>query len=242
MARTGDRGRTDPPAREIFPDELARRVAVIKEAKLYKFACCDKPSLEADELDIILSDPAGYHAEMGEKWRSVSIRPCVRCGSVGGKANPRKRETNRPLRISGRRFAVDGQLCKSCYDYLDWKQSQGEKRVGNYDGAKCPVDGIPWDEHTAACANHRLWPGAEPDPSLEHLARAEGKAQTTEAARRRRMSTLQMRQDRINRERAIGGKGAMAGQLIEGEKYANGSASQAEALDAILANGKGGGG
>jgi hypothetical protein len=52
---------------------------------------------------------------------------------------------------------------------------------------KCDVCGVLTEAHTADCPRHAYRPGAEADPGLEARIRADARARTVEAARRRRL-------------------------------------------------------
>jgi hypothetical protein len=45
--------------------------------------------------------------------RTVQADPCVCCGTTGGHVRER---SDRPTRISAKRFGVDGTLCQACYE------------------------------------------------------------------------------------------------------------------------------
>jgi hypothetical protein len=104
-------------AAELGDAELSFRIAVVREAKLMKYAHHDVDRLGANELDIVLSAPMGYSAAILEKWsgESTTLKPCAHCGERYGRCSGGK---TRPTRIRGDRFGVPGKLCEGCYDLL----------------------------------------------------------------------------------------------------------------------------
>lgn len=52
--------------------------------------------------------------------------PCARCGNPDGQSQP---DCVTPVRISGQRFGIDGQLCRRCYGTLGERDRRARKRA-----------------------------------------------------------------------------------------------------------------
>jgi hypothetical protein len=113
-------GATAPPVPEIPPDELDRRVAVVREAKRLAKIHAETDWLTREEVDLVLAAPADFRPKLVPSLKARGVPPCARCGDTGGRPHmrPDRPPSTAPQRLSARPFGVEGGVCRRCYDQL----------------------------------------------------------------------------------------------------------------------------